>query len=442
MTTRVDSIINFFIKDRFLIGASILRLLFGSLILYYYLIHYSQRYFLWSSIGFNVIDDEFKNATYSLYNFSDSLLYFDVIFHLGIIFAFLYTIGYRGKVFSILNFIFYYSLYKRMMYIGDGGDNLMCVALFYLLFANSTAYFSVDASRKSTANPFVSILHNFSIILCIVQLCIVYFTSGFYQIMGSLWNNGTAIYYIAQVKTFSGPILKSFSDHFVYLSIIATYLSIFVKISFPFLLFNRISKIVIVTAIMLFHLGIAIGMGLITFSIVMISMEALLFTDDDYRKLYKGMSSRYFLLKERLVQRTARFGHQYLYKFKIVVFYDGWCPMCRQVKASCEKLDLFHLVDFVSFREPGAIDTYALDRAKLEVRMHSKKLNSSDVVDGIDSIIQLASRVVAYWPLLPLLLTSKYMGIGQACYDFIAKRRMIVSTNHCTDACMREPLNP
>lgn len=441
MTNSIDRIIRFFIKDRFLIGASILRFIFGALILYYYLIHYSQRYFLWSGVGFNVIDDEIKDSTYSLYNLSDSLFYFDIIFHLGIAFAFLYTIGYRGRIFAILNFIFYYSLYKRTMYIGDGGDNLMCVALFYLLFANCMEYFSVDSSRKKAANKFVSILHNFSIIVCIIQLCIVYFTSGFYQIIGSMWNNGTAIYYISQVKAFSRPILANFSDHFVYLSIIAAYLSIIIKISFPFLLFNRISKIVIVVAIMMFHLGIGIGMGLITFSITMISMEALLFTDADYRKLYTYMTNKYLLMKDKLMKRTSGLGHQYLYEQKIIVFYDGWCSMCQQVKVNCEKLDIFNLVQFVSFREPEAITPYSLDISKLEARMHSKKIKSSVVVDGIDSIIQLAKRIIVYWPLLPLLIASKYIGIGQACYDFIAKRRVIVSSNHCTDMCMREQHN-
>ncbi len=181
----MDVLLNFFVKDRFLIGASLLRLGFGLLILYFYLMHYSQRYFLWSNVGYNIIDNNFKRSALSLYNISDDLLFFDIIFHAGIIVAFIFTIGYRGRLFSILNFIFYFSLYKRTMYIGDGGDNLMCVVLVYLIFANCTAYFSVDAARNKTQKPFLSILHNFCIFCCIIQLCIVYFASGFYQTLMS-----------------------------------------------------------------------------------------------------------------------------------------------------------------------------------------------------------------------------------------------------------------
>ncbi|EPY08897.1 membrane protein / vitamin k-dependent gamma-carboxylase [Paenibacillus alvei TS-15] len=34
-----------------------------------------------------------------------------------------------------------------------------------------------------------------------------------------------------------------------------------------------------------FHLGIGLGMGLLTFSLIMIVMELLVFTDEEYRKM-------------------------------------------------------------------------------------------------------------------------------------------------------------
>ncbi|EPY08896.1 membrane protein / vitamin k-dependent gamma-carboxylase [Paenibacillus alvei TS-15] len=239
---------NYAAKDRFLIGTSLLRIALGLIILYNYLIHYDQRYFLWTNSGVNTYTESYKRNVYSLYNFSDSLGYFDIVYHLGIIVCIFFLIGYKGRIFSIFNYIFFYSLYNRMYHISDGGDNLLAICLFFLLFANCTAYFSIDsrnfhATLEKKKHTFLyqlsSIIHNFAVIFCIIQLCIVYFISGTYQIMGELWQNGTAIYYIAQVEEFSRPAFRYFVDNFFWVTIIFSYASIIMKIAFPFTIMNK-----------------------------------------------------------------------------------------------------------------------------------------------------------------------------------------------------------
>lgn len=58
------------------------------------------------------------------------------------------------------------------------------------MFANCTAYFSLDHNRfmkyrELKKDTFVyqlsSMLHNFAVMFCIIQLCILYFFSGMYQ---------------------------------------------------------------------------------------------------------------------------------------------------------------------------------------------------------------------------------------------------------------------
>jgi hypothetical protein len=113
------------VADRFLIGTSLLRISIGLILLYQYFIHYGQRHFLFSSRGMSVLSDELKLSLFSLYNLSDSLIYFDIIYHLGIVVSFVYLLGFKGRIFALLNFIFFYSLHIRYGQIGDGGDNLL-----------------------------------------------------------------------------------------------------------------------------------------------------------------------------------------------------------------------------------------------------------------------------------------------------------------------------
>ncbi|MCG6197894.1 hypothetical protein H1215_12025, partial [Anoxybacillus sp. LAT_38] len=67
----------------------------------------------------------------------------------------LYLIGWKGRIVSVLNFIFTISLMDRNVLISDGGDNIMRLVLFYLLFANTTAYFSADADAYWRRRPLV-----------------------------------------------------------------------------------------------------------------------------------------------------------------------------------------------------------------------------------------------------------------------------------------------
>ncbi|HFU4589235.1 TPA: thiol-disulfide oxidoreductase DCC family protein [Bacillus thuringiensis] len=117
---------------------------------------------------------------------------------------------------------------------------------------------------------------------------------------------------------------------------------------------------------------------------------------------------------------------------KIIVLYDGYCPMCKNVVTKLKKGDIFNLLMFKSFREySNSKAEIGIPLTTLEKRMHSRKLKEEKYVSGIDSIIQICKRVPIMWGILIFLYLGKFMGIGQRTYDFIAKRRMIVPVGHC-----------
>lgn len=279
-------------QERFLKGASLARIGLGLIILYNYLIVYFQRGVIYGPYG--IIGNQ-RNS-YTLYNLLTSNWYFELIYHSGILFALLFVLGYKGRIVSIINYILTLSFIRQGFLITDGGDNLMYLLLFYLLFANTTAYYSLDALKKKKVNKekniykISSIFHNFSIVFCIIQICMLYFISGLYQVQGEKWANGTAVYYIMQTDVFSNPNLTSIIMNNDYLIVLTTYASIIVKLAFPFLILNKKTKYLAVISIIGFHIGIGIFMGLITFSLTMIIAELLLFTDKEYTKLGNSIS--------------------------------------------------------------------------------------------------------------------------------------------------------
>src|SRR5699024_2184737 len=133
-----------FEKEQHLIAASIARIGLGTIISLYYLLHVFQRYYYWGPSGIHPFN-EFKTSmimtgSFSLYQLSDSIVYFNIIFFAGALVAFLYTIGFKTRWIGIVNFVFIWSLYERNQMVLDGGNNVLIICLFFLLFANTGAY--------------------------------------------------------------------------------------------------------------------------------------------------------------------------------------------------------------------------------------------------------------------------------------------------------------
>ncbi|MNW31644.1 Sporulation-delaying protein SdpB [compost metagenome] len=436
---------SFFLTERFLIGTSLLRIAIGFIILYNYFVNYWQRYFLWHEFGINMYSDEFKLMSWSLYNLSSSILYFDVIYHLGIIVTIIYLLGYKGRIFTFLTYVFFYSVYIRSFNITDGGDNLLIVNMFFLLFTNNTAYFSLDAAlREKTQDlsgldvfhKFKLIVHNFAVLFCIIQLCIVYFFSGMYQIMGEMWQNGTALYYISQVREFSRPILQDVVDNYIGLTIIISYLSILIKIAFPFVITNKRIKPFIVSAMILFHAGIGMGMGLLTFSLVMIVMELLVFSDSEYRSMHAYIKKTTRKLSVSLKRKTRVWGTAKLIQMRIVVFYDSWCPICTQISVKLRNLDCFRLLQLVSLRDSVLVESYELDAEELVKRMHTVSVGKpGSEKKGIDALYQISIRIPQLWIVAPFLYIFSKLGIGGLLYDYVASRRKVIPVGNCDQAC-------
>ncbi|WP_161491010.1 thiol-disulfide oxidoreductase DCC family protein [Anoxybacillus sp. UARK-01] len=115
---------------------------------------------------------------------------------------------------------------------------------------------------------------------------------------------------------------------------------------------------------------------------------------------------------------------------KIIVFYDGWCPLCIKVKNNIKKIDFFNNIEMVNIREPG-IERYGIPLSSLEKHMHAKIIRNNKIVLGIFAFMAIASNVPLLMPLWPLLKLSQMIGLGQRVYDFIAKNRIIIPVGNC-----------
>lgn len=274
-----------------LIAMSMLRIALGLYMLAFYAMHLFQYGVFWGVNGIvsyvTFRDAMFQTHDVSLFLLSPSDAVGKALIACGIIVTLLYTLGWRTRLMSVLFYIFTWSVYRRDYYILNGGDNLLYILAFYMMFVDAGAYFSLDAGRaKPNAEPkaysFRNLLHNFGVLAIVIQLCVLYLTSAFFKVQGHMWQDGTAIYYVLRSNQFNLTPAGRALYHNGVLVALLTYSTLLFQAAWPWLIWNRYARPVLALGALSLHLSIAYFMGLYWFSFVMIASECVIFSDFEY----------------------------------------------------------------------------------------------------------------------------------------------------------------
>ncbi|MEU1149009.1 HTTM domain-containing protein [Streptomyces sp. NPDC005863] len=121
-----------------------------------------------------------------------------------------------------------------------------------------------------------NIAHNAGLLVIMVEACLIYATAGWYKIQGSRWQDGTAVYYPLNLDYFSPwPALSELLSSHGIMVLLVTYGTVAVQVAFPFTLFNRRVKNVLLAAMIVEHSVIAVVLGLPFFSLAMIAADSV-----------------------------------------------------------------------------------------------------------------------------------------------------------------------
>ncbi len=131
-----------------------------------------------------------------------------------------------------------------------------------------------------------NIVHNGALLVIMAEACLIYATAGWYKIQGSRWQDGTAVYYPLHLDYFSPwPALADLLSASGTMVMLVTYGTVAVQVAFPFTLFNRRVKNVLLAAMMTEHAVIAVVLGLPFFSLAMIAADAVFLPTSFLRRL-------------------------------------------------------------------------------------------------------------------------------------------------------------
>lgn len=200
----------------------------------------------------------------------------EIIRWLGILVCLLCISGYLPRLSSLLFAWLCFSAYMSWA-ITDGGDQLVLNLSLAIVLLNLVENRSNQWQSPQALGPFRSSVGLAAVWLIKVQAFVVYFQAGVAKAGVDNWANGTEVYYDLMSPMFGATGLRlEILEPFLHSDIIVqslTWGTMVVEVGIAFATFAavRYRRIAWISAIIL-HLGIAIFMGLISFSIIMISL--------------------------------------------------------------------------------------------------------------------------------------------------------------------------
>ncbi|WP_329384825.1 HTTM domain-containing protein [Streptomyces sp. NBC_01716] len=161
-----------------------------------------------------------------------------------------------------------------------GGEWWVTVLLWTLWLSQGLWWalnrYAPKSEPRALLDVIANLAHNGALVVIMAEVCLIYATAGWYKIQGSRWQDGTALYYPLHLDYFAPwPALADILASSGLIVMALTYGTVMVQVAFPFTLFNRRVKNVLLVAMMLEHAGIAVLLGLPFFSLAMIAADAV-----------------------------------------------------------------------------------------------------------------------------------------------------------------------
>lgn len=271
-----------------LYGVALLRVALSAVMLAYYLLHVRERAILWGPAG--QLDwaayTAGQTTIFDLYRYSASAAWAESLFWFSVAAAAANCIGRWPRISAVAFALTTYATLERNAFAMDGGQELLVVLAFYLCFTDCGRHF---AWRARTVKPVpewldttATAVHNVAVFSIAAQICILYFWTGFYKISGPMWRDGSALYYILRDDRFTLPGVSQLVYGSPLLVTIGTYATVVFQLSFPYLMWVRRAKPFVIALALGFHTGIAVLMGLVMFSAIMVIADFSLLTDGQF----------------------------------------------------------------------------------------------------------------------------------------------------------------
>ena len=185
-------------------------------------------------------------------------------------------VGFLSRSLAIIAWFIHLCVAKSGGLVAYGVDNFTTIGLFYLMWSPLPDRWSFDWRPGGKAQAKDPRLSGFFRRVLQIHLCIIYFTSGIAKCLGSGWWNGSNLWRSLTRPPFN-VLPPEVLVHGEFFFPLVGGLICLLEASYPFLVWNRSTRLPALLAICLMHLMIGLGMGMYLFALVMIVLNLAAF---------------------------------------------------------------------------------------------------------------------------------------------------------------------
>lgn len=297
MKTLPSSLSEFLFKSQRLHSLGLMRLILGSVLLYLAVFrHFNMDQFMDGSIiprdqALSMFP-EFYKPWIQFFFWPDSLA---PIVHLSLILLyFLMVLGLTSRPLMLLTWVIAQGFIQRNYSILFGADLIGNLLLFFLCFTNCTKTFSLRPLWTNFLHQNLEFTKHFSFSkilshkwndffedvssvfyrLIQIQICVIYAYTGFEKLKGTSWWDGTALWTVLANPQFTNYDFI-WLRHFPIVFALGTFITIIFEVYFPVMVYMKKTRGFWLLLGVLFHFGIGFLLGLMPFSLVMVSTYVL-----------------------------------------------------------------------------------------------------------------------------------------------------------------------
>lgn len=252
---------------------------------------YGPQALIPGSQAFDVFSDFYKPYV-KLFYWPDNWASMMHLIYIGLLA--LATLGLSNRPLMIVTWIIAQGFIQRNFSILFGADVIGTLFLFYISFTRCNEYFSLKrflTKKNYIFNPdsWSDQLSTMSFRLLQLQLFTIYAYTGFEKLKGSTWWDGTALWTVLvnpQFTSFNLLFLKDFPLFFA----IGTFVTIIFEVYFWVMVSFKKTRPLWLLLGVLFHLMIGVLLGLMSFSLVMISTYVLFINRSDLKRFFDKLN--------------------------------------------------------------------------------------------------------------------------------------------------------
>lgn len=419
-------------------GFALMRVAFGLVAFSSFVLQWKEVTRFYSEAGFmsNSVMAEFLRADfrYSVLNFvADPTLVF-LIYLLFLIALVLVILGIWTRPAMIVSAILLFSFHERNPYILAGGDTLIRLIAFVLVFAPCDRSYSMKNLRRrlkywlekrKNAPPLTMPAWPYRLHLW--QIIVMYTASVWTKLLGTMWADGSATAitihheHFTRLPIWAADRLEPFWIFMNYFTLVTQslwplllifpiihWISPRLKPYFPEYIVRRLA----ILGGIIVHGGILLTMDVGIFSLAVMTAYIGVLTEEDFDAIKK-------------------FFRRFI-RGNVTVLFDGHCRLCLRSVFWLMTLDSLGRLHFVDIHDTEKrkkiapkISFEALDRA-----LHIK-LPNGKFLSGFRAFRRIACVLPWLWIFVPFLYIPGADIIGERVYVLVASRRSRCNGPHC-----------